>query len=562
MPPGIRLANPTSLTEHLDFQEAPQDAVLHCADAVTVSANCLLLATVSPLVRQLLESREVLLLEEQAHISCPGLQADHLNTFLADIYSRGKDITVHRDLKQLLFIDLNLPSPVQGNIKVFKHEVLAAPGVQPPKEEVKVKEEAEEAMVEEDSDQELRPWEGTDEPWEDEDNSDDEDYATPKKPKENKIECDDCGKFFGESYMYKHQRRMHSDRPLKYKCNICGKQYIEKNRYHIHLQSHEETKTRDVICDICDKGFLNYETLYSHKYRFHADDDKTYDCAKCDEHFKSKEDYIKHKNEFHKPFPCTHCECKYGSAFALKKHHKEKHSDICKKGVPIKVEGNGVEDTVPIQRCNIEELSEKRDKTKPKLTCEVCGKLWNTKHDLKSHMMKHSSEKNYTCLECGKQFKREESLKHHVLRHKGIKNHHCEECGEGFVSTASMTTHKRNAHPEYGVYICQECNKDCKNKYSLKRHMMGHTGERPFECTWEGCDKRFALAQIRDVHERLHKGIKEFHCTLCPKQFMQSQHLSVHMKRHNGIKDHTCITCGKAFVEPAGARNCRHGGKP
>ena len=92
--------------------------------------------------------------------------------------------------------------------------------------------------------------------------------------------------------------------------------------------------------------------------------------------------------------------------------------------------------------------------------------------------------------------------------------------------------------------------------------MTAHTGERNFPCRYEGCDKRFALSQVREVHERLHRGVKEFHCTMCPKQFMQAQHLTVHLKRHNGIKDHTCITCGKAFVEPAGARNCRHGGKP
>ena len=64
----------------------------------------------------------------------------------------------------------------------------------------------------------------------------------------------------------------------------------------------------------------------------------------------------------------------------------------------------------------------------------------------------------------------------------------------------------------------------CSNKYYLKRHIVRHTAERQFKCEFEGCGKSFFDQHVLRSHEKIHLGIKDFHCTL-----------SVHMKRHNGI---------------------------
>ena len=105
--------------------------------------------------------------------------------------------------------------------------------------------------------------------------------------------------------------------------------------------------------------------------------------------------------------------------------------------------------------------------------------------------------------------------------------------------------------------MCPTCNKDIRTKHGLKRHMLGHTDIRPFPCRdVGGCEKKFITATTRNIHEKLHTGVKDYQCTKCAKKFMQSGALGVHMKRHDNIKDHKCLTCGRAFVEPAGARNC------
>ena len=119
--------------------------------------------------------------------------------------------------------------------------------------------------------------------------------------------------------------------------------------------------------------------------------------------------------------------------------------------------------------------------------------------------------------------------------HKGVKNIHCDECDQSFYTTSALLSHKMRQHDDQAEVICPECGKTCSNKYTLKRHMIRHTGERQFKCEWEGCGKSFYDSQVLKVHEKLHLDLKEFQCSLCPKQFRQSQHLVVHMKPHQGV---------------------------
>lgn len=57
-------------------------------------------------------------------------------------------------------------------------------------------------------------------------------------------------------------------------------------------------------------------------------------------------------------------------------------------------------------------------------------------------------------------------------------------------------------------------------------------GEKPYKCTWEGCEWRFARSDELTRHYRKHTGSKPFACKYCEKTFARSDHLALHLKRH------------------------------
>ena len=58
------------------------------------------------------------------------------------------------------------------------------------------------------------------------------------------------------------------------------------------------------------------------------------------------------------------------------------------------------------------------------------------------------------------------------------------------------------------------------------------SGEKPYRCSWEGCEWRFARSDELTRHHRKHTGVKPFKCSQCERSFSRSDHLALHMKRH------------------------------
>ncbi|KFM58731.1 Chorion transcription factor Cf2, partial [Stegodyphus mimosarum] len=93
-----------------------------------------------------------------------------------------------------------------------------------------------------------------------------------------------------------------------------------------------------------------------------------------------------------------------------------------------------------------------------------------------------------------------------------------------FIITDSL---KPFEHFKSGVvHRCSYCSYTSPLKANVKRHLLVHTGEKPFSCNI--CQRRFAQKNYLQIHILAHTGERPYSCSFCQKRFTQKKYLQRH----------------------------------
>ncbi|XP_034267943.1 zinc finger protein with KRAB and SCAN domains 7-like isoform X2 [Pantherophis guttatus] len=100
----------------------------------------------------------------------------------------------------------------------------------------------------------------------------------------------------------------------------------------------------------------------------------------------------------------------------------------------------------------------------------------------------HKDGPRHTCLLCGRAFTRKSSLNRHLIIHTGEKPYKCVHCGKSFNRKTNLLSHEM-VHARDKSYQCSDCGKNFKPKWGVNAYQIDHTGEKVYKCI--SCKKSF-----------------------------------------------------------------------
>ncbi|XP_058834830.1 gastrula zinc finger protein XlCGF49.1-like [Topomyia yanbarensis] len=166
---------------------------------------------------------------------------------------------------------------------------------------------------------------------------------------------------------------------------------------------------------------------------------------------------------------------------------------------------DGNEQSSPVE-VFINELFEKTtDQVKPaeeNFVCEACFKRFDDPKKLMRHKKTHCQQQKLKCLHCGVYLKSRSSYSSHLQRHKNGRRFECEMCGKCFADKRDLRAHQMVHDPQAERFRCDTCGKDFSRIYSLLDHQKLHSGQADFSCV--KCGKVFPKRRSLLLHERSH----------------------------------------------------------
>ena len=171
--------------------------------------------------------------------------------------------------------------------------------------------------------------------------------------------------------------------------------------------------------------------------------------------------------------------------------------------------------------------------------CPVCNVTIESKYLVTEHFAKDHAELNATCCcECSQVIPNGNNrLRRHILKfhHSAEEKVVCPECGKESSGRTQLEIHLAQYHSDKKIAVCQTCGKGFGTMSHYQLHLRRHHQPRDLQCPH--CDKKFESRDQAIKHLIVHTGIKPFKCIQCQYvSYRASNVYCVHYEKSHGRK--------------------------
>ncbi|XP_045143307.1 ras-responsive element-binding protein 1 isoform X1 [Echinops telfairi] len=181
---------------------------------------------------------------------------------------------------------------------------------------------------------------------------------------------------------------------------------------------------------------------------------------------------------------------------------------------------------------------------KSSYNCPLCEKICTTQHQLTMHIRQHNTDTggaDHSCSICGKSLSSASSLDRHMLVHSGERPYKCTVCGQSFTTNGNMHRHMKIHEKDPNGTTATAPPSPLKRRRLTSKRKLSHDAESEKE------DPTPAKKMVEDGQsgDLEMKADEVFHCPVCFKEFVCKYGLETHMETHsdNPLRcDICCVT--------------------
>ncbi|XP_053457255.1 ras-responsive element-binding protein 1 isoform X2 [Nycticebus coucang] len=181
---------------------------------------------------------------------------------------------------------------------------------------------------------------------------------------------------------------------------------------------------------------------------------------------------------------------------------------------------------------------------KSSYNCPLCEKICTTQHQLTMHIRQHNTDTggaDHSCSICGKSLSSASSLDRHMLVHSGERPYKCTVCGQSFTTNGNMHRHMKIHEKDPNSATAVAPPSPLKRRRLSSKRKLSHDAEAEREDS-APAKKMVEDGQSGDLEK---KADEVFSCPICFKEFVCKYGLETHIETHsdNPLRcDICCVT--------------------